>query len=100
MTGNLSGSTRPELEGLWHVSAEPISKFNLLTMLNESLRLGTRIEPDSSFECDRSLDSTPFRQATGYAPPSWQAMVDELAHDTSPYDSRMNSWTSMANTSS
>ncbi|HUQ80037.1 MAG TPA: SDR family oxidoreductase [Gemmatimonadaceae bacterium] len=94
------GERRPDLVGLWHASAEPISKFQLLLMLNDAMGLGTRIEPDSSFECDRSLESTPFRQATGYAPPSWQAMVDELAHDTSPYDLRMNSWTSMANTSS
>jgi hypothetical protein len=68
--------------------------------LKRCRRLGIRIEPDSSFECDHRLDSSRFRETTGYAPPSWQAMVEELARDTTPYDWRKNLWISMANTSS
>lgn len=86
------------LGGLWHVSADPISKCDLLALLNDAFRLGTRIEPDSSFECDRSLDSSRFRRLTGYAPPSWPSMVDEMARDATPYDTWMGAWTSMAST--
>jgi len=88
----------PDLSGMWHVSAAPITKLDLLVLLNDAFRLGTRIEPDSSFECDRSLDSSRFRRVTGYAPPTWDEMVADMAQDPTPYDSWMSAWTSMAST--
>jgi dTDP-4-dehydrorhamnose reductase len=70
-----------DLSGLWHVSAEPIDKYRLLTSLAGALgRRGVEIEPDAALACDRSLDSTPFRQRTGYEPPSWDTMLAELAN--------------------
>ena len=41
--------------------------------------LGVTIVPDEAVACDRSLDSTRFRRDFGYEPPSWDAMLDELA---------------------
>jgi dTDP-4-dehydrorhamnose reductase len=73
----------PDAHGVYHVSSAPISKFDLLTSLNTRLRTGTAITPDDSFQRDRSLDSTRFRAAFGYSPPSWDAMLDELAADIS-----------------
>lgn len=69
----------PDAHGLYHASSAPISKFDLLAGLNRRLRLGVTILPDDSVTCDRSLDSTRFRKALGYSPPSWDAMLDELA---------------------
>jgi hypothetical protein len=43
------------------------------------------IDRDEAFICDRSLRSDRFRSATGYAPPSWDAMVGELAADQRNY---------------
>jgi dTDP-4-dehydrorhamnose reductase len=37
------------------------------------------IVPDDAVVCDRSLDSTRFRKAFGYSPPTWDFMLDELA---------------------
>lgn len=71
----------PDAHGVYHVSSAPISKFDLLTNLESRLKTGTTINPDESFECDRSLDSTRFRAAFGYSPPTWDAMLDELAAD-------------------
>ncbi len=69
-----------ELHGVWHVASTPISKYELLCMLAEKIeRTDVNIEPDDSFVCDRSLDGTRFTQATGYAAPSWDAMLAELA---------------------
>jgi len=73
---------RPEASGLYQVSSEPISKHDLLAHINVALGLGITIVPDDAFHCDRSLDSTHFRQRFGYQPPTWEAMVDELARDT------------------
>lgn len=66
--------------GLYQVSSAAISKFDLLTAIRDRLKLDIAIEPDDGFACDRSLDSTRFRAAFGYQPPSWSTMIDELAH--------------------
>ena len=71
----------PDAHGIYHASSDPISKFDLLAGIESRIRSGTRIEPDDSFQCDRSLDSTRFRAAFGYSPPGWDAMLDELASD-------------------
>lgn len=68
----------PEARGLYHVSSEPISKYELLCKIKARAGLATEIVPDDDFRCDRSLDSTRFRGAFGYTPPSWDAMVAEL----------------------
>jgi dTDP-4-dehydrorhamnose reductase len=74
----------PDAAGLYHVSAEPISKYDLLRMVRDRMRPGVEITPDDEFQCDRSLDSTRFRTRFNYKPPSWQAMIDELAQDRRP----------------
>ena len=65
--------------GLYQVSAAAISKYELLCAIRDCMALDIAIEADSSFVCDRSLDSTRFREDFGYSPPSWTAMIDELA---------------------
>lgn len=67
------------LSGVWHVSSVPISKYELLCkIVNEMNRQDLQIEPDKSFICDRSLDSSIFREATGYSPPTWDEMIENL----------------------
>jgi len=74
-------SNYPEANGVYHVSSEPISKFELLCLIKKGLKLPIEIIPDESFICDRSLDSTKFRQEFDYYPPSWEEMVRELCED-------------------
>ena len=71
----------PRVSGLYHVSSEPIAKYDLLNMIKHSLSLRTEIIPDDSVHIDRSLDSTRFRAELGYTPPTWTAMIDELARN-------------------
>lgn len=66
---------RPELHGLYHVSAEPINKFDLLTLVGQLYGKKIDIIPDERLVIDRSLDSTSFRNATGFKPRSWPDMV-------------------------
>lgn len=75
-----------ELEGLWHVSAEPIDKDRLLRMLRDAYEVEIEIEADDSVVIDRSLDSGRFRGATGWQPPGWQQMIDQMAADPTPYE--------------
>jgi len=66
------------LKGIYHVSSEPISKYELLLLIKEKMGLKTRIIPDNEFKCDRSLDSSKFRRETAYYPPSWEDMIGEM----------------------
>ena len=68
----------PQLTGLYHVSSEPISKYDLLKLIAEEYGKQIEIEPYDDFYCDRSLDSTIFRKKTGYVPPSWSALVGKM----------------------
>jgi len=76
----------PSLGGLYHVSSNPISKHNLLAIAKDSFKKDIEILPDEEVKCDRSLISTRFREATGYAPPSWQEMLDEMAQSSPFYE--------------
>lgn len=75
----------PELTGLYHVSSDPINKYDLLQIANQAFDRNINILPDEDFFMDRSLDSTRFRQITGYQPPSWLEMIQEMAKDQSFY---------------
>jgi dTDP-4-dehydrorhamnose reductase len=65
----------PGLRGVYHVSAAPINKFDLLGLVAQAYGRCTRIVPDEQLVIDRSLDSTRFRLATGYAPPAWHELI-------------------------
>jgi len=85
VTGRLIGEF-PELSGMWHVAAEPVSKYDLLSYVNEQFGTGIVIEPDETFFCDRSLDGSRFTRATGIEPYSWREMIDVMRQDPTPYD--------------
>lgn len=74
----------PDLDGLWHVAAAPISKYELLGLVRGHLSMGPDITPDPGFFCDRRLDGSAFRSRTGWRAPAWPAMIEELAHLDSP----------------
>jgi dTDP-4-dehydrorhamnose reductase len=83
--GNVIANAQ-ELHGVCHVAADPINKFDLLSMVKQAFQLDIEIEPDETFLCDRSLDDSRFRARTGFTPPSWEEMIDRFARDTTPYD--------------
>ena len=69
----------PTLSGLWQVSVEPIDKYTLLTDLASHLGWDVDITPSEDLVIDRSLDSSRFRERTGWIPPSWDEMLADLA---------------------
>ena len=70
----------PNLSGLWQVYNERINKFELLR-LAQKYGWKSEIVPDSTYVCERSLNSERFRSKTGYVPPSWDRMIEEMAND-------------------
>lgn len=71
----------PDKSGLYHVSSEAISKFDLLSLIKKTLNLPVEIIPDEELICDRSLDSTRFRKEFCYQPPKWDSMINEIVND-------------------
>lgn len=74
-----------ELRGLYHVSSEPINKYDLLCLLKNYYRADIKVEPSDDLRIDRSLDSSRFRAATGFAPAEWPAMIERMAADPTRY---------------
>lgn len=70
----------PELHGLYHVSAEPINKYELLKLVAEAYGKRIEIQPDDGLVIDRSLDSSRFREATGFSPKPWPELVAAMRH--------------------
>ena len=67
-----------DLQGLYHVSADPINKFDLLKLVAEVYGKSITITPDDTLVIDRSLDSSHFRKITGYQPPAWPELVRRM----------------------
>jgi dTDP-4-dehydrorhamnose reductase len=71
-------SEYPTASGVYQVSSDPISKYELLKLVRSIFNIKIDIVPDEIFRCDRSLDSSRFRKEFNYTPPSWQDMIEEL----------------------
>ena len=76
----------PELDGLWHVASAAISKYELLRLVNLHYRLGVTLARDESFVLDRRLDGGRFQARTGFSAPSWDAMIEQMQADPTPYE--------------
>jgi dTDP-4-dehydrorhamnose reductase len=69
---------RPDLSGLYHVGASPISKYDLLCLIARVYGKSIDIDPDEHFMIDRSLNSQRFSLATGYVAPSWPDLITSI----------------------
>lgn len=65
----------PNLTGLYHVSAKPISKFDLLHLLADRFEKKIDIIPCEHPVINRSLDSFKFFKETKYRSPEWTDLV-------------------------
>ncbi len=76
------------ISGLYNVSSESISKYDLLKSLNKvSSRSDLIIERDTEFKCNRSLNGELFFQTFGILVPNWTKMLSELWGEKSFYES-------------
>jgi dTDP-4-dehydrorhamnose reductase len=66
---------RTDLQGLYQVSAPPISKCDLLRLVAQAYGKSIGIMPDDSIQEDKRLSCEAFAAATGYAAPPWTEMI-------------------------
>ena len=69
---------QPQMHGLYHVSAAPIAKYDLLHLIAKAYGRTNEIAPDDRLKIDRSLDATRFRDITGYVAPPWPELVQQM----------------------
>lgn len=78
---------QPDLNGLFHLASEPISKYDLLKLVAIKYKKKIQIEPNDLAYCDRSLDSSRLQHFTGFSPSGWLELIDEMHQDflATPY---------------
>ncbi len=68
----------PQICGLYHVSAAPINKYDLLTLIAEIYKKKILIKANDEIKIDRSLNSKKFNNATGFNPPPWENLINYM----------------------
>ena len=68
----------PEKNGLFHLSAAPISKYELLKLVSNIYRKDININQDHKVIIDRSLNSNRFREYFGYVPADWPDLIFKM----------------------
>ena len=76
----------PGLSGLYQVTAPAINKYDLLCGLREAYKFDVEIVPEDNEISDRSMIGDRFRNVTGFAEPTWDELIAQLAGDQTPYD--------------
>ena len=73
---------QPGLNGIYNVSSEPISKFDLISKINKHFKLNIDIDADSSFFSNKSLNSSKFFLKSNIDKPDWDEMLINLYNDS------------------
>lgn len=66
------------LTGVYHVAANPISKYDLLKLVALTYGKSIEIIPDDNLVIDRSLNAGRFNLATGYVAPEWIDLIKTM----------------------
>lgn len=66
------------LNGLFHLSVDPINKYELLNLVANVYGKTIQIIPDDELVIDRSLNSDRFRTATGFKPKPWLDLIKDM----------------------
>ncbi len=67
-----------KLTGLYHVSSEKISKYELLKIVAKEYEKEITIHKDTQTYSDRSLVSERFQNDTGYRAPDWGSLIQNM----------------------
>ena len=71
---------RIDLNGLFNISGESISKFQLLKIIADVYQKPIEIIPNELKNIDRSLDASKFNKLTGYKSQPWPELIKAM-HD-------------------
>ncbi len=66
------------INGIIHLSGDPISKYDLLKIVANQYNKIIKIEPNVEIKIDRSLNSEYFKNLTGYKSDPWPSLVKSM----------------------
>lgn len=69
------------LSGIYNVASKPISKFELLHLINDNFDLGLIINDDKTVISNKTLNASKIEKEIGLQPPSWDELIFELKKD-------------------
>lgn len=69
------------LNGVYHLSSSPVSKYDLLKLVADIYGKRIDIIPCSDYRDNKSLISDRFQEATGYKAPPWRELVQSMYED-------------------
>jgi dTDP-4-dehydrorhamnose reductase len=68
----------PSLSGLYHVSSNPISKFDLLKLISQIYDKKIMLIQSDMIQINRSLNHLKFYNATSYLPKNWPVLIESM----------------------
>lgn len=69
------------LKGIYHLSADPINKYDLLHLVKRIYSLDIKIKIDQIFLINRSLNSSKFYKDTKIVIPAWEDLIKQMHKD-------------------
>ena len=78
------------LSGLYHVSSEAISKYELLKIVSEVYGKRIDIIPYDDYFDNKSLVSEQFKECTGYNPPGWDKLIKKMYNNYKQFGYKRN----------
>lgn len=73
------------LHGIYNVSSNPISKYDLIKKISSIFNLNIDILPNKSIKSNKVLISKKFTEITGVNPPLWDEMLIDFKADCDKY---------------
>ena len=70
-----------DLSGIYNIASNPISKFELLHLINDNFDLGLVINKDQSITSNKTLDASKIEIELDIKSPSWNELIIELKKD-------------------
>jgi dTDP-4-dehydrorhamnose reductase len=73
------------LSGLYHLSADPINKYDLLQLVKSQYQKNIEIINHSHVMINRSLDSTKLKNTIGFKPNCWTKLIEKMHNEYQEY---------------
>ncbi len=67
-----------KLNGMYHLSGNAISKYDLLNIIKSIYKKDIKITMDKKVKINRSLNSSLLQNKTGYKPRNWTKLIQEM----------------------
>jgi dTDP-4-dehydrorhamnose reductase len=80
----------PNLSGIYNISSEPISKFDLLKKWNDNFSINATIEIDKNYTSNKNLISDKLFKTIELEQPIWDDLINQLKIDEELYNNLYN----------